>query len=389
MKGLRILLCFLLLSAGPLHVRAENTFRISDELNASIQQGLHELYELNFDQAEKIFQSLRGQAAEHPMVAFGMASVHWWRLSVFVLETDENESRPFLESVDVCIKLSKEKIDRGDPTGEAHLTLGGVYGLLGRWQATNQKWTSAYFTGKKAIKYLRKAMKVNPEMKDAYMGLGMFDYYVATLPSVVRVLAFLGSEGDPQVGLDELQVAANESLYARVPSKLFLAEIYSNLENQPEKALEILSGVRQELPHSYFIHMMQIIAYYNHNHLDELVTEANNLTSLLNDGTYTSGAAVMVHFANAMAPFKMRRWNDAIHEFDLAINSGTVKDPWFTWAHLYRGYCLDALGKHDEAVKMYRIILSQLRRWGSHDAAKKHIDKPFTGTDAELKKLSL
>src|SRR5258708_25525467 len=128
--------------------RCSNPFGISDDLDKTISAGLYELYNLHFDKALTIFDGIRDQAKEHPMVAFGIASVHWWRLSVCVLETDQNESQAFLKATEDCIRISKEKIERGDPRGEAHLTLGGAEGLLGRWEGANRQWMPACFNGK-------------------------------------------------------------------------------------------------------------------------------------------------------------------------------------------------------------------------------------------------
>jgi len=79
----------LLLLAGsflfPRSVFADHPFKISEDLDQAIQGGLHELYNFNFEKAQAIFESVQDQADEHPMVAFGIASAHWWRISSFVL----------------------------------------------------------------------------------------------------------------------------------------------------------------------------------------------------------------------------------------------------------------------------------------------------------------
>jgi hypothetical protein len=308
MKKILVTVASLILSLGLLQPSCANPnpFQITDALDKRIQDGLSHLYNLEFNEADKIFRELHDQAAEHPMVAFGKASVHWWRLSVFVLETDPIESKAFIEAVNECIQLSKKKIARGDPTGEGYLTLGGACGLLGRWQATNQEWISAYFTGKKAIKYLRKALKVNPEMKDANMGLGIFDYYVATLPAVVRVLAFLGSGGDSRVGLQELETAAHQGTYATTPSKLFLVDLYSNQENKPEKAFELLGSLRKEYPVSPFIHMLHIITAYNNNRIELLEEQVKSYEQFVASGTYRPEFTTNSHFVTRMLHFKSR-----------------------------------------------------------------------------------
>jgi tetratricopeptide (TPR) repeat protein len=368
---------------------APNPFKVSSELDEHIHAGLNALYNLKFDEAEKVFNSIKSEQEEHPMVAFGLTSVHWWRLSVYVLENDPQESEAFLKSVDECIRVSRAMVDRGDTTGEGYLCLGGAEGLLGRWQAANRKWMSAYFKGKGAYKHLRSALKVNPGMYDANMGLGIFDYYVATLPKFVRNLAFLGQTGDKQRGLDELQKAGTEGTYARTPSLLFLVNIYSSLENQPAKTFALLADLKKEYPKSPFIQMLTVVAMYNHRPVEELEAEAADFQSRVKDGTYPPAFETQADFAQGLGYFKKKDWENAARLFDAAGKAGTVKDPFFTWAALYKGYALDVLGRRDEAVAQYKEVLTHIRRWGAHDNAELRLKKPFTENEKELTKLIL
>lgn len=368
---------------------AEHPYKISPDLDEAIKDGLNELYNFNFEKSLAIFDSIKADETDHPMVAFGVASTHWWRISSYVLETDPKECAAFLESVDNCIKLSEQMIKNGDPSGEGHLVLGGALGLLGRYQATNRQWMSAYFGGKKAYKHLSKALKINPELKDAYMGKGIFDYFVATLPAVVRTLAFVGQGGDPKVGLAELEEAANNGIYSRTPSKLFLTQIYTESEKTPEKALEILNSLRQDHPKSPFIHLMKIIGLYNVGQTEELLTDAMDFEKNVEMKIYSSDFSCEAYFGMALANFKVKKWKEAAQYFTMAQTAGNENNPWRTWAALYLGYCHDAMGQRDEAVKQYKWVLKQLRRWGSHDQAKAHLSHPFKETDKELKKLEL
>jgi tetratricopeptide (TPR) repeat protein len=303
---------------------ADNPFKVSPELDKALSDGLHELYNLNFDKALAIFETVKDQAEEHPMVAFGIASVHWWRISVYVLEYDPKEAEEFRVAVEECFRVSKKKIAEGDETGKAYLTLGGAEGLTGRLDAANREWMKAYFGGKSAIRNLRRALKTNPKMVDAYMGLGIFDYYVAALPAFVRVLAFLGTGGDKQKGLDELAQAGNEGTYARTPSQLFLVNIYSNLEDRPIEALETLKKLRAEFPVSPFIHMLQVIARYNHGTDEELALEAHDFMARVNDKTYREEFRLQGTFALGLIPFRDKNWAEAEAKFREALDATRI-----------------------------------------------------------------
>jgi tetratricopeptide (TPR) repeat protein len=304
-------------------------------------------------------------------------------------EADQEASKAFLESINHCIEVSQKRIKDGDTTGEGYLTLGGALGLYGRWQATNQEWLGAYFKGKKAYKYLVKALEVNPQLLDANMGKGIFDYYVATLPSVVRVLAFLGMGGDKNVGLKELTVAATQGIYSRTASTLFLVDIYSNAEGTPEKGLPLLESVRKDHPKSFFIHMVELIALYNAARIDDLKKEALAYQENIKNGLYGPEAVAPGDFGLGMSYFRARDWVEAEKYFRRAAESPDLKNPWRTWGRLFYGYVRDAQGNRDDAVAAYKDVLKQTRRWGSHENAKLRLKKPFQGSDEDLKKLIL
>ncbi|MCB4756164.1 MAG: hypothetical protein LHV69_03880 [Elusimicrobia bacterium] len=381
---------FIFLSLATASVSAsDNPYGIPNELDQKIKAGLHELYNYDFDQALRIFYGLRDQKEKNPMVAFGIAATHWWRLSTYVLEGDPEASKPFLEAINDCIRLARKQVNTPHPTVQGNLVLGGALGLKGRWEATNRNWLAAYFTGKDAYRYLKKALTMNPNAIDAYMGLGIFDYYVATLPTMVRVLAFIGMGGESSVGLEELSRAATEGLYSQTPSKLFLLEIYSNQENKPEKAVAIVEDLRRLYPKSPFMHMTHIICLYNAGRMEEVEKEALDLAEKVSNGTYPPECVTQSQFALGASDFKSRRWEEAIDHFKTGVQDARYNDPWKTWTYLYLGYSYDALGRRDEAKGIYITVLKQPRRWGSHDNARAALRKPFKGTDGDLKKLEL
>ncbi|MFN0117122.1 MAG: tetratricopeptide repeat protein [Elusimicrobiota bacterium] len=365
-----------------------NPFNITPEMDHEIKAGLRELYSLEFDKALQIFEPLQGQAEKHPMVAFGLASVHWWRLSVFVLENDEKESKTFLETANKCVELSKKIIKEGDQTGEAHLTLGSVYGLLGRWEATNRNWFTAYLRGKAARKNLSRAIEINPQMVDAYMGLGIFDYYVATLPKVLRILTFLKSE-NPQVGLNELKIASEKGVYTRIAARFFLAGILSGMEKKPQEALHVLQDLRTEFPMSPFVQIVILTTLYNTTDIGAFQKEAQGFLDKIESKNISSFFKCHAHFFKGMSYFKQKKWSDAEGEFKQAIVNGNEYIPFYTWSHLYQGYSLDAQGKRAEALVLYKKVKGFRRRWRSQEFADDRIKKPFQSTDPEMDTLLL
>ena len=130
----------------------------------------------------------------------------------------------------------------------AYLYEGGAEGLKGRWLVTQKVWVKAYFRGKSGNHFLRKAVELDPELYDAYMGLGIYDYFTDTLPGVQGVLAYLFIHGDKDHGLKELQLAIDKGQRARVEAMVFLTEIYMAEEKTPEKAFPLAEALHKEFP---------------------------------------------------------------------------------------------------------------------------------------------
>src|SRR5262249_11615258 len=136
---------------------------------------------------------------------------------------------------------------------KAYLYWGGAEGMKGRLLVTQKSWVAAYFRGKAGNSYLRKAVALDPELYDAYLGLGIYDYFTDTLPGVQGVLAYLLIHGNKKRGLEELHTAIDKAPHARVEAMMFLIEINMSEENQPEKALPLAKKLHQEFPQSPFM----------------------------------------------------------------------------------------------------------------------------------------
>ncbi len=390
MNKLRLSFFSILIGATTLLAHAvENPYKIEDALDQNIRLGLHQLYDLNFDEAKTTFESIQDRADEHPIVAFCLSSVYWWHASVDVTENDKNASRPFLTAAGRCLRISIKKIREGDRTGEAYIAAGSTYALLARWEAANHNWMAVYQREKKARVYLRKALKINPAAIDANMGLGIFEYALSTMPKIVRMLPGAGASGDPQVGLRQLQSAADHGTYLRLPATFFIASIYSEDLKSPHKTVEILSTLRGEFPSSPFVDFMMFIALYNGGCSTEMEFEAAEYELRVKEGQYRPEFSAQAHFFRALTSFKLHQWEQATAAFDETIRSANDTGPFKVWATLYKGYTLDLRGKREEALECYRWVANERTRWKSSEFARARIDTPFKETDRELETLLL
>ncbi len=375
-----------LLLAAPLRA-ASNPYDIPATVDEELRTIFHDAFNLRFDEARDRLKTIKKHAAAHPIVALAGVVVEWWELSVKVFEVDVQASEAFLNASEECMELAERTIASGDKKGEGNLALGTTLGLMSRWSAANRAWLPAYMRGSRSARYSERALQKNPLATDAYMTLGTFNYARELLRERVSTVEPNPPVKSVRIGLNQLKKAGNEAVYFQHASKLMLAGILTN--EKPLDALPVLAQLRADMPTNGFVHMIQVTALYNSGKPDELKAETLSFFEKVSTGTYSSWFGPQAHFALGLPPFREKKWKEAAQHFGEAIAKGDESNPYFTWAHLYQGYCYDAMGERRKAKKLYDKVLRLQRRFSSHDHAKSRLSKPFHPTDPEVKKLEL
>lgn len=129
------------------------------------------------------------------------------------------------------------------------LIAGGIQGFLATRKINTQP-TRALQDGFQALRLLEKTLKIDPRIKDAYMGQGIFDCTATNAPLVVRgALKLLGRSSNFKQGLRALRISAYSGQYTSVASQLFLIQFLSPYEDESaEEKRGIFSGLQSAFP---------------------------------------------------------------------------------------------------------------------------------------------
>lgn len=130
-----------------------------------------------------------------------------------------------------------------------HYVRGMVLGTEALVHVQNKEWLDAYSKGKAGVAALEKSLEIDPKNYDAYLGLGMFEYYCSKFSGVVKILAWIvGFKGNSEKGIDYVTKAMNYGRYAEGPAKVFLAYAFVEFENKPDLAVEYARWLREQYP---------------------------------------------------------------------------------------------------------------------------------------------
>jgi hypothetical protein len=96
--------------------------------------------------------------------------------------------------------------------------------------------------------YAKKLLVVAPDAADAYLGLGMANYFIGSLPGPKKFfLSFAGIHGDKKAGLQQIEITADHGDYLRPFAKILLA-LAALREKKTEVARTQLKELVAEFP---------------------------------------------------------------------------------------------------------------------------------------------
>lgn len=370
-----LLLALLLLPPAP--ARA-----MSAEDEAVVQRGLDALYMSDYEGAERIFAEAMSARPGDPVPSLGRATAVWWRMENDFAEPGSADEKEFAAAVKQAVADAKKA--RGAGGAEAYLYLGAAYGLRGRREAALRQWFGAYFDGRRAYRNARKAVKLNPELYDAYLGLGAFDYYVATLSRFVRALAFT-SGGGRDKGLSELDLATR-GRYSGVAARLLIVGIDWTFEKKPQDAWKILEELHRRYPASPMIDAMRLIGLFQLRDGPGLKTEARIFLDKAERGApfFRPADRPAGRYFLGLGEQLSGEYPQALAEYEEALKDVPAGHKMRSMLHLFMGECRDLQGRRDDAAALYRQALKDAPMWGVPRYAKYLLKRPFRAGDNPL-----
>ena len=368
----------LLLVAG----LASSSPALVPELDKPLIAGIDDIYRMRFDDAEAEARRAIAVDPADPHAYLGLAGVAWTR---YVYETDQGDDR----WIDEYEKRTAKAVEVGEKWLKLHpkdaqgmMTLGAAYGLSSRLQIIRHHWLKGYWQGRTALQLTTAAVKTDPQLWDAYLGLGMYDYYSDLYPRFIGVLAKIVLRGNRQRGIDYLKLVAEKGHYSRSNAKILLVEIYTEDPygaKNPERAVELMQDLRREYPDSALMHSAQLVSLFSARRFEDVVKGAREYVELSKKGRYNAIEQGKGNVILGCGLWGLKRYDEALAAFREAqkVPFNGKMSRWAVWASIKAGNLEDMLGRRADALNDYNLALAQTDRWGFYALAKPFVSKPY------------
>jgi tetratricopeptide (TPR) repeat protein len=318
------------------------------------------IFDARFDQLPALLDQTCGPAPQEACQLLEVVSL-WWEIQLDPKNRIHDEE--FLAKADAAIDAIDAWTVREPTRGEAWFYLGGAYGARAQWRVLREERVAAARDGKRIKNALEQALALDPTLTDAYFGIGLYHYYADVAPAAFRVLRWvlLLPGGDRLEGMREMLRARSDGQLLQSEADYQLHLIYLWYEKQPQRALQLLRGLRDRHPRNPLF--VQLIAEIQDVYLHDLQASRQTWQTLLDSAQARRVAEPTL--AEAAARAGLAGVLDRLSESDAAVQhlraivdmKSGVPYGITARAQLKLGQIFDRLGRRDEALRAYRTAL--------------------------------
>ena len=330
------------------------------------------LYEGHPEEAHAQFDRLLRADPEALAPWFGALFVMMARM-----DHDDSLGAAFETRIDALIDHASRRHSQSAQDDEALFYLAQSYLLRSTYRLNFDKgmWGAARDAAR-SKGYAEDYIKRHPEHGDAYLTLGLYNYYVDIAPRLVkflRVLLFLPS-GSRAEGLKQLERASTEGQLFAPFAETALANIHGTFEGRPEQAIARLAQLVRRFPGNAEMRL-ELATVYLHPAIEEFARAEEHYEAVRTSAnTSTPRHVAQRHSAIlGLAGVRRNQWRltEAIALLNQPIDNRPATPQWVMPSLLLRRANYKMLVNDWSAEHDARQVLSDARLKTWHQAARR------------------
>lgn len=361
------------------------------------------ILDARFDQADAELQRACGpstplKSGPAPQEACDVlaATAVWWRI---LLDPDDRSlDAEFSRTVEHAVHTTEGWSAREPQNPEAHFYAGAAYAARVQWRVLRDEKLAAARDGKRIKQALERAIALDPDLDDAYFGLGMYQYYADVAPAAAKMLRFLLMlpGGNKNEGLARMRRARAQGRLLQGEADYQLQIIYLWYERRADLAEGLLDSLHERYPGNplFPAQLADVQDRYQHDITASLATWRALLAAARAERVNEPA------LAEAVARLGIARQLEALCQTDHALEQlravieakpakpvGALAAAYFAF-----GEGEDRLGHHDAAVSAYRLAVEASPTLDPQNVRQRAADRmkhPPDAARAEAYRLSL
>jgi predicted negative regulator of RcsB-dependent stress response len=312
-----------------------------------IQVGLDKIYNFNWDDGFKAFNSIIIKNPDDPRGYHYKSIIFLW---YYLGNLNETNLDSFIYFSDKSLELANQKLAEKN-TAELRYLIGSVYYNKSIAEARGGNYLQALWTSNQMKSSLEEAVKLKPDLYDAFLGLGLYNFALSQIPSTLEWAANLvGITADKELGLTYVNQTVKKGKLSKIDAQYYLSQLHSRVIVDHPAAKELLSNLVKRYPKNLLFNFSLAWVEYE---LNDLANAEKHLRFVIdaNDDLYP--------FVVSNSNYLLGNVFFARNQFDSAVVyyqnylKLSINDDYRGFTNYRIGLCYELSDNRKEAIKFY------------------------------------
>jgi tetratricopeptide (TPR) repeat protein len=320
-----------------------------------------DILDARFDQVEAGLQRACGAAPREACEVLA-ATATWWRI---LLDPDSRAlDQQFATEAAQAIQSTEAWAVREPQNAEAHFYAGAAYAARVQWRVLRDAKLAAARDGKRIKLALERAIALDPDLDDAYFGIGLYQYYADVAPAGAKMLRFLLllPGGNKTEGMARMKRARAQGRLLQGEADYQLQILYLWYERRADLAVGLLDSLHARYPGNplFAAQLADVQDRYQHDITASLTTWRALLAAARDQRVNEAElAAAQARLGIARQLEALYQTDHALEQLRAVVDANPAKPSGaIAAAYLGLGEGEDRLGHHDAAVAAYRLAIA-------------------------------
>ncbi|RKX69060.1 hypothetical protein DRP53_09305 [candidate division WOR-3 bacterium] len=228
-----------------------------------IQKGLECAYVERFTEAEAYFDSVIISFPDNPAGYFFKAAL----IELYIMDTyDYHREKEFFALIDTTIGKARRVLKKeGNGWAQFYYASALVYRAV--YEGFKRNYWATFYHGIKGGREMRRVIEYDSTLYDAYLGIGVYEYFWATASRYLPILKLFGNWED---GVRKIEIAKDSGQFAAVTAMNALCWIMT-VEKRPDVAVALAETLIGRYPSSRTFRWTLARAYLAAGRADEAI----------------------------------------------------------------------------------------------------------------------
>ncbi len=336
-----------------------------------IIDGIKSMANFKFNEAHKKFYNLYVLDSNHPSSFFYIAFLKT-KMSEYYLE---NNNLNIIQYLNYAESLADKLLSKNSKDIDALFYKTAINALKAYSEGYKSSWWNSAQYGKEMRKYSLKILEIEPKNKDALYFIGTYNYFADIIPAIqkfIRLLLFIPG-GNKKIGLEQLQIAAEEGHYTKIEAMQTLLLIYTYFEKDYIKAENYALQLIHQFPDNPFYKLVLSNCYYREKKWESCSSVLSKINNKYNHLKKRGQAAIIYEAEYWLARCYLHQYNfeTSIQILNNIINEHPSKPAWlYQWSILSLAQAYDMLNYEENALIYYYKVLTIKDHRNAHAKVK-------------------